>query len=132
MLSLRHQGALVLDVREPVDFAGGHLVNSINIGLSGKFATWAGIILHPQTPLVIMADPGREQEAITRLGRIGFDQVAGYVQGGMQALSSRPELIQRTTRMTASTLAERLTAPTPPTVLDVRTGTGMGAWSNRP
>ena len=121
MLSLRHQGALVLDVREPVDFAGGHLVNSINIGLSGKFATWAGIILHPQTPLVIMADPGREQEAITRLGRIGFDHVAGYVQGGMQALSSRPELIQRTTRMTAGTLAERLTASTPPTVLDVRT-----------
>ena len=121
MLSLRHQGALVLDVREPVEFAGGHLVNSINIGLSGKFATWAGIILHPQTPLVIMADPGREQEAITRLGRIGFDHVAGYVQGGMLALSSRPELIKRTTRISAGTLAERLSASTPPTVLDVRT-----------
>ena len=121
VLVLRNQGAQVLDVREPLEFAGGHLVNSINIGLSGKFATWAGIILHPQTPLVIIAEPGREQEAITRLGRIGFDHVAGYVQGGMMAFSSRPDLIKQTTRITAGTLAERLTASIPPKVVDVRT-----------
>ncbi|UCE64679.1 MAG: MBL fold metallo-hydrolase, partial [Nitrospirota bacterium] len=109
MMNLVKKGAQVLDVREPVDFAGGHLVNSINIGLSGKFATWAGIVLNPKTPIVLIAEGGREEEAMTRLGRIGFDQVSGYLEDGMMSLKSRPDLIRRTTRITAATLAETLT-----------------------
>jgi glyoxylase-like metal-dependent hydrolase (beta-lactamase superfamily II)/rhodanese-related sulfurtransferase len=121
MMNLVNKGAQVLDVREPADFAGGHLVKSINIGLSGKFATWAGIVLDPKTPIVIIAEPGREQEAMTRLGRIGFDQVAGYLKDGMMSLKSRPDLISRTTRITAATLAETLTTSEQPIVIDVRT-----------
>jgi glyoxylase-like metal-dependent hydrolase (beta-lactamase superfamily II)/rhodanese-related sulfurtransferase len=121
LMNLVNKGGQVLDVREPADFAGGHLVNSINIGLSGKFATWAGIVLNPKTPIVIIAEPGREQEAMTRLGRIGFDQVAGYLKDGMMGLKSRPDLITRTTRITAATLAETLTTSTQPKVIDVRT-----------
>ena len=121
MMNLVNTGAQVLDVREPADFAGGHLVNSINIGLSGKFATWAGIVLNPKTPLVIVADPGREQEAMTRLGRIGFDHVAGYLKLGMMALKSRPDLISRTTRITAAALAETLRTSEQAIVIDVRT-----------
>ena len=121
VMNLVNQGVQVLDVREPADFAGGHLQNSINIGLSGKFATWAGIILNPQTPIVIIAEPGREQEAMTRLGRIGFDQIAGYLKDGMLALNSRPDLLNRTTRITAGSLAESLTTSAPPKVVDVRT-----------
>ena len=121
MMNLVRNGAQVLDVREAADFAGSHLLNSINIGLGGKFATWAGIVLTPNTPIVIIAEPGREQEAITRLGRIGFDHVAGYLHEGMLALKSRPDLIRRTTRITAGTLAETLTTSSPPKVLDVRT-----------
>ena len=121
VLNLRRQDVQVLDVRDPVDFAGGHLANSINIGLNGKFATWAGIILNPQTPIVIIAEPKREQEALVRLGRIGFDQVAGYLKGGMLALKSTPGLIRQTPRITAGTLHESLESPTPPRVIDVRT-----------
>ncbi len=121
MMNQVNKGAQVLDVREPADFAGGHLINSINIGLSGKFATWAGIVLNPKTPMVIVADPGREPEAMTRLGRIGFDQVVGYLKDGMMALKSRPDLISRTTRITAAALAETLTTSERPKVIDVRT-----------
>ncbi len=120
-MNLVNKGAQVLDVREPADFAGGHLVKSINIGLSGKFATWAGIVLDPKTPIVIIAEPGREEEAMTRLGRIGFDQVAGYLKNGMLSLKTRPDLISRTTRTTAATLAENLTTSEQPKVIDVRT-----------
>ncbi len=70
---------------------------------------------------MIVAEPGLEQEAVTRLGRIGFDQVAGYLQDGMLGLKSRPDLIRRTTRITAAALAEALTTSEQPKVIDVRT-----------
>ncbi|WP_447969761.1 MBL fold metallo-hydrolase [Nitrospira sp. M1] len=120
VLQLQNSGAHILDVRDPADFAGGHLKGSINIGLGGKFATWAGIILSPQKRIVIIAEPGREPEAATRLGRIGFDQVTGYLRGGMEALSHRVDLVDRTVRMTAQMLAEELQTAEPPLVLDVR------------
>ena len=94
---------------------------SINIGLGGKFATWAGTLLSRDIPILVLAEPGREQEAIRRLGRIGFDHVAGYLDGGLATLESRPDLIMKVTRMTAPTLAEHLAAINPPLVLDVRT-----------
>jgi rhodanese-related sulfurtransferase len=81
LLGIQNVGARVLDVRDQPDFEGGHLVDSVNIGLGGKFATWAGTLLDRETPIVIIAEPGREQEAAMRLGRIGFDHVAGYLQG---------------------------------------------------
>jgi hydroxyacylglutathione hydrolase len=117
----REGNVQLLDVREPADFAQAHMAGSINIGLSGQYATWAGTVLTSDRPIVIIADPGREEEAATRLGRIGFDVVAGYLDGGMQALEARPDLIVRTERATAVTLAEDLALPTPPVVLDVRT-----------
>jgi glyoxylase-like metal-dependent hydrolase (beta-lactamase superfamily II)/rhodanese-related sulfurtransferase len=120
-LTLAAQGAQLLDVRDPAEFAGAHLVGSVNIGLGGSYATWAGTILEQARPIVLVAEPGREQEAAIRLGRIGFDSVAGYLDRGMQALEPRPDLVGRIERMTAATLAERLAAPEPPLVLDVRT-----------
>src|SRR5690349_21069693 len=87
-------GAHALDVRDPAEFAQGHLLGSLNIGLGGQYATWAGTLLDRERPIVIVAAPGRESEALTRLGRIGFDEVAGYLEGGMQALEKRPELIE--------------------------------------
>jgi len=83
---VRHQnaGAQVLDVRPPVDFARHHLVGSVNISLSGAYATWAGTVLDQQQPIVLVAEPGQEEEAAMRLGRIGFDHVVGYLEGGAQ------------------------------------------------
>jgi rhodanese-related sulfurtransferase len=72
---------------------------------------------------VIIAEPGRETEAALRLGRIGFDHVAGYLEGGMQALDARPDRLRRTERVTALTLAEQLVSADPPAVVDVRTET---------
>ena len=74
-------GAQILDVRDAVEYAKGHLAGSINIGLGGQYATWAGTVLDRAKPIVIIAEPGREKEAALRLGRIGFDHVKGYLKG---------------------------------------------------
>ena len=63
---------------------------------------------------MIVAKPGRELEAATRLGRIGFDTIAGHLAGGMQALAARPELVERTERVTAASLAEQLSGTEAP------------------
>ncbi len=120
VLRLANQGAQVVDVRETAEFAGAHLVGSINIGLQGKYATWAGTLLDREKPIVVVAEPGTEEEAMMRLGRIGFDNAAGYLKDGLAALNDRPELIRSTARVTAAALAEQLGQPEAPTVLDVR------------
>jgi rhodanese-related sulfurtransferase len=113
-------GAQILDVRDAAEYAKGHLAGSINIGLSGQFATWAGTLLDRARPIVIIAEPAREQEAALRLGRIGFDHVKGYLYEGMQALAGRPDLVWETERMTAAMVAEEMASPNPPVLLDVR------------
>ena len=90
VLAMAKIGAQLLDVREPAEFAIDHLTDSINIGLGGQYATWAGTVLDQSTPIVIIAEPGREQEAALRLGRIGFDHVKGYLKGGIEALLASP------------------------------------------
>ena len=119
-LRLVDGSAQLLDTREPVDFAGAHVHGSVNVGLGGSFATWCGTVLDPERPVVLVADPGGEVEAATRLGRIGFDTVAGYLEGGMQPLDDAPRLIARIERVTAGSLAEQLSSPEPPLVVDVR------------
>jgi rhodanese-related sulfurtransferase len=113
-------GAQILDVREASEYAKGHIAGSINIGLGGQYATWAGTVLHRSKPIVIVAEPGREQEAALRLGRIGFDHVKGYLRGGMEALAGRPDLVWPTERVSAPMMAEELVSADPPLVLDVR------------
>lgn len=121
VLQMGDSGAQILDVREPAEYAKGHLAGSINVGLRGQYATWAGTVLDRAKPIVIVAEPGRENEAAVRLGRIGFDHVKGYLQRGMEALAGRPELIWPTERISAPVLAEELAGADPPLVLDVRT-----------
>jgi hydroxyacylglutathione hydrolase len=121
ILAMGNAGAQLLDVRDAADYAKGHLTGSINIGLGGQYATWAGTLLSPTQPIVIIAEPGREQEAAVRLGRIGFDDVKGYLQDGMAALAGRPELLTSTERVSPQMLAEELNSQNPPLVLDIRT-----------
>ena len=80
LLALQAVGAEVLDVRDAVEYARAHLKGSLNIGLGGSYATWAGTILDREKPIVIIAEPGRQEEAAMRLGRIGFDSIVGYLQ----------------------------------------------------
>lgn len=114
-------GALVLDTRAPGDFASAHWKGAANIGIDGKFATWAGSVLDKSRPLIVVAEPGREREALLRLGRIGFDRVEGYLDGGMAALAPRPDLVGSFVRVTARALAESLAGAAAPLVVDVRT-----------
>ena len=120
VLALESAGAQILDTREASEFAAAHLVGSINIGLGGQYATWAGTVLEREHPIVIITDPGRENEAATRLGRIGFDHVAGYLKDGLLSLSARPELAVRTERLSASFAAALLSSPQAPLAIDVR------------
>jgi glyoxylase-like metal-dependent hydrolase (beta-lactamase superfamily II)/rhodanese-related sulfurtransferase len=120
-LQLADAGAQLLDTRDPGEFAAAHLAGSINIGLGGQYATWAGTLLDHAHPIVIIADPGREGEAAVRLGRIGFDRIAGYLDGGMQSLVAHPALAVTTERVSAPLAAEQLAAAEPPLVIDVRT-----------
>lgn len=120
VLRMGDAGAQILDVRDPAEYAKGHLAGSINIGLGGQYATWAGTVLDRAKPIVIIAEPGREQEAALRLGRIGFDHVKGYLRQGMEALASRADLVWATERRSPAMLAEELASAHPPLVLDVR------------
>ena len=79
-------GAIVLDVRDREAFAAGHIPRSIFIGIDGSFAPWVGaLIADIHQPLMIVCEPGREEEVVTRLARVGFDQTLGYLDGGFEA-----------------------------------------------
>jgi len=125
-----HDGAQLLDTRDPSEFAAAHLAGSVNIGLGGQYATWAGTLLDATRPIVIVADPGAEAQSALRLGRIGFDQVVGFLDGGLAAVDRGPEgsaprtggsAITSTDRLSPQTAADRIAGPNPPLVIDIRT-----------
>jgi hydroxyacylglutathione hydrolase len=120
VIALQAKGAQVLDTRDPAEFASAHLIGSINIGLAGQFATWAGTILDREHPIVIIADPGREKESALRLGRIGFDHVAGYLKDGLYSLKAQPERVGWTESLNAKYAAELLAGDAAPLAVDVR------------
>jgi hydroxyacylglutathione hydrolase len=120
VLAIQEVGGQVLDTREPNDFAAAHLAGSINIGLGGQYASWAGTVLNRENPIVIITDPGREGESAVRLGRIGFDHIVGYLKDGMRSVESRPDLTATTERVSAPLAAERL-ASHESLAVDVRT-----------
>jgi glyoxylase-like metal-dependent hydrolase (beta-lactamase superfamily II)/rhodanese-related sulfurtransferase len=121
LLTEQALGAQILDTRDPSAFAAAHLAGSINIGLVGQYATWAGTILSRDTPIVIVADPGTETESALRLGRIGFDHVVGYLAGGLQSANVAEATIVSTERVSADVAARRMASASPPLVVDVRT-----------
>jgi len=123
LLEEQARGAQVLDTRESAAFAAAHLAGSINIALIGQYATWAGTILSRDVPIVLVADPGTEMESALRLGRIGFDHVAGFLAGGLASASAGPGRITATPRIGADVAALRLRSSTPPVLVDVRTAT---------
>jgi glyoxylase-like metal-dependent hydrolase (beta-lactamase superfamily II)/rhodanese-related sulfurtransferase len=104
---------VVLDTREPQDYAAGHLAGSLNVGLAGRFAEHAGAVISPEQRIVLVTPPGRELEAKIRLGRIGFDNVVGF-------LVDTPTLVSRSCRLTAAQLRHHFDTSKPMTVIDVR------------
>ena len=101
----REAGSVVVDGRSEEAFASGHLRGSINVGLDGRYAEYAGDVLRPGQAVVVVTDAGREAEAKVRLARIGFDRVVGAVVDVERLLSEHPELAERAMRLAAADLA---------------------------
>lgn len=94
--------ALILDVRDPGDFSKGFIPGSVNIGLRGDFAPWVGaMIVDVRQPIVLVTKPGTEEEAVTRLSRVGFDNVLGYLSGGFEAWVAAGKETDSVNRITA-------------------------------
>lgn len=99
-------GAILLDSREPADYAAGHLRGAVNVGLRGRFAESVDIVLSPDRDIVLVGDPALAQESKTRLARVGFDRVIGQLRNLPAVFTRRPDLVQTATRLTSGQLAE--------------------------
>ncbi len=114
-------GALMLDVRHESVFHQGFIPNSIFIGLDGQFAPWVGaLVADVNLPLLLIVEPGREEEAITRLSRVGFDKVLGYLAGGFEAWKNAGMEVDSFQSISADELAANLEKYEPKNILDVR------------
>ncbi|MFY7671955.1 MBL fold metallo-hydrolase [Tenacibaculum sp. MEBiC06402] len=101
--------ALILDVRHQSDFIKGFVPNSMFIGLNGTFAPWVGALIKDiHQPIILITPEGREEETITRLARVGFDNVIGYLEGGFQAWQKANETIDTLTSISAKKLEENI------------------------
>ena len=120
VLARQHDGAVVLDARDDMAFAAGHLRGSINVGLGGRFAEYAGEVMPPDTPIVLVTESGHEPEAKVRLARIGFDKVLGALADPIDTFVSHPEFIEPLSRLSAEALAQRIDSVAGLVVIDVR------------
>ena len=119
-------GALILDTRNAADFQKGYVPNSINIGLQGDFAPWVGsMIVDVKQPILLVTDLNAEEEAITRLARVGFDNVIGYLDGGFEAWKNSGNEVDTVNRISVETFANQLTEDAK--VIDVRNETEYAA-----
>lgn len=102
-------GALMLDTRDASDFAKGFIPNSINIGLDGNFAQWVGeMIPDVKQEILLITEPGKEEESITRLSRVGYDMTVGYLKGGFDAWMDSGKDVESIERITAKELESKV------------------------
>jgi glyoxylase-like metal-dependent hydrolase (beta-lactamase superfamily II)/rhodanese-related sulfurtransferase len=76
------EGAVLLDTRSPDAFGAGHPAGALSVSLDGQYASWVGTLVHPEDTLVLVAEPGREEEAVMRLARVGYERIEGILEGG--------------------------------------------------
>ena len=114
------EGATVVDTRDDAEFALGHLRGSINVGLGGRFAEYSGEVVSPGTPMIVVAEPGKEREATIRLARIGFDTVIGYLEDPVKVFMENPSLVQVASRLTAADFDARRNEISDLQLVDVR------------
>jgi hydroxyacylglutathione hydrolase len=114
-------GALILDTRDAQIFAKGFIPISINIGIDGSFAPWVGAMIPDiKQEILIVDEPGREEEVITRLARVGYDYTIGYLQGGIEAWKKAGKEVDEIKSISADELAEIMKKDKNVNVLDVR------------
>ena len=100
-------GAMIVDGRTPEEFAVGYLRGSVNVGLNGRYAEFAGSVVPSDVDIVLVVDQGFEIEAKNRLARIGFDRVLGYLENPLAVMAAHPDKVERASRMTAAEFAQR-------------------------
>ncbi|UAB82607.1 MBL fold metallo-hydrolase [Zunongwangia sp. SCSIO 43204] len=113
------EGALVLDTRSADEYAKSHIPNSINIGLQGSFAPWVGeMIPDLEMPILLVTEDGKEEEAITRLSRVGYDNTQGYLADGLKSWEAAGNEIDAVNRITAEELQQKMKGDL--VIIDVR------------
>jgi hydroxyacylglutathione hydrolase len=114
-------GALILDTRAPQAFAKSFIPNAINIGIDGSFAVWVGTLISDlKQEILLVTEPGRETEVVTRLARVGYDFAIGYLEGGMDSWIKTGKETDSIKSISADELAEIQKANPDTAVLDVR------------
>jgi hydroxyacylglutathione hydrolase len=113
-------GAILVDGRGPEEFAMGHLRGAVNIGLEGRYAEFAGSVVPTDVDIVLFTEPGQELEAKTRLARIGFDRVIGYLDSPFEVMFAHQDDVQMASRLTARAFDQRATELADLQVVDVR------------
>lgn len=108
------QGALVLDLRSPAEFARGHIPGALNIGFSPNLSTWAGWLIDPNPLLVLVCPPGRALDGKRRLLRVGLDRVVGTLDGGVEAWRATGEPVESLEETPPSEVVRRMGAPVLP------------------
>ena len=132
LLERRVAGAVIVDARDPQEFAAGHLRGSLNVPADGRFAERAGMVVAPGAEILVVAPQDREEEIVTRLARIGFDTVAGYLREPEGAFLLMPGELAQASRLTVTGLREALAGERPPLVLDVRNAGERAAGAIEP
>ena len=126
-LAANETGAVILDVRHQKDFVQAFVPNSIFIGLDGNFAPWVGAMIRDvKQPILLVAPEGREKEAITRLSRVGFDNVLGYLKGGIEAWKNAGKQTDEMQSVSAMELRKKM-EQNPLKLVDVRKETEYAA-----
>ena len=113
-------GAVLVDGRNPEEFALGHLRGAVNIGLEGRYAEFAGSVIPTDADIVLFTEPGQELEGKTRLARIGFDRVIGYVDHPFEAMLDHPDEVGVASRLTAKAFDQRAQELADLQIVDVR------------
>jgi hydroxyacylglutathione hydrolase len=114
-------GALILDTRAAQDFARGFIPNSINIGIDGNFAPWVGTMIPDiKQEILLVTDEGREEEAVIRLARVGYDFTIGYLKGGIAAWKQEGRELDQIISVSANQLADLMEIDSQTNILDVR------------
>ncbi|WP_462220528.1 MBL fold metallo-hydrolase [Ferruginibacter sp.] len=117
---LMSEDVLVLDTRHADIFTQGFIPGSIFIGLEGRFAEWAGSLLPFEKPMILVTEPGMEEETVIRLSRVGFDKMLGYLQGSFEAWQAAGEKVDLIINIEADELAMDLPHDPNLVVVDVR------------
>lgn len=113
-------GAMIIDGRDPEEFALAHLAGSINVGLNGRYAEFAGSVIPSDVDIVLVVDDGFAIEARNRLARIGFDRVVGYLENPLAVMAANADKVRRGSRMTAIEFEDRKAGISGLQLVDIR------------